>query len=37
MAVVVVVLVRVSGGIYSQLVLRRGSRIRWMEAIRSAG
>jgi ABC-2 type transport system permease protein len=37
MAVTVVVLVRVSGGIYSQLVLRRGSRIRWVEAVRSAG
>jgi ABC-2 type transport system permease protein len=37
MAVTVVVLARVSGGIYSQLVLRRGGRIRWIEAVRSAG
>jgi ABC-2 type transport system permease protein len=37
MALTVVALARVSGGIYSHLVLRRGSRIRWLEAVRSAG
>jgi ABC-2 type transport system permease protein len=37
MVAFVIVLARVAGGIYSQLLLRRGSRIRWMEAVRSAG
>jgi ABC-2 type transport system permease protein len=36
MSVFVVVLARMAGGIYTHLVLRRGSRIRWLEAVRGA-